>query len=287
MIVAARGLEEATSQLLQHEGGHSLVEKKDFEGKMAIDYCCGPTTRLSLFTLVLIKMKDLNIVPILSTALVEASKNGNSDIVRYLLDHEMGDDSDFVNAPNILSDKKRPLIAAAEAGNLEILKMLLDKGASTEMVDSNNFTALMLASANGHSECCEALLTRNADVHATSQFGFTALILAAGNGHKATAELLVAKGANVNARNGWGRTALADACVHGHGELYDVLTIAGSDTTVTDEMTDSIVDVRNFLSYKDRVRLGLLGEAPPLNRGPGSENNLSKQNTSSSTCSLS
>ena len=100
------------------------------------------------------------------------------------------------------------LIEAAKAGNYEIVKTLIEKGADVNAKDELEITALMWASAWGRTEVAKLLIKNNADVNAKDSNGWTALMKASVNNNFETSELLLEKGADVNARDNYGKTAL-------------------------------------------------------------------------------
>lgn len=65
---------------------------------------------------------------------------------------------------NVLGPEKRtPLIEAAAAGRLELVKLLLKAGAEAEWKDEAMETALLKAAANGHAAVAAELLPRATD----------------------------------------------------------------------------------------------------------------------------
>ena len=110
-----------------------------------------------------------------------------------------------------------PLIGAASFGHLEVVKLLLAKGAEVE-AGKNHLTALTGAAGSGHLEVVKQLLARNPDVDAKDRNGNTALMCAAGNGHLEVLKLLLKKGADVNATAKYGSTALIEAAAKYYGQ---------------------------------------------------------------------
>ena len=89
------------------------------------------------------------------------------------------------------------LMAAALGGQKTMLRMLLRRGASINLQDSNGFTALMGAAVRGHTTIAQALLDAKADVSLQDTYrtlqdtsGRTALTWAEQRKHTATAQLL-------------------------------------------------------------------------------------------------
>ena len=121
-----------------------------------------------------------------STALLWAT--GNAEKVRLLI--EKGADV------NVRSKYGRtPLaVAAAQAGNQEVVRMLLAKGAG----GSGLFEAAMAADP----AIVALLLEKGQDVNVKGPSGFTPLMAAAANGNAALVKTFIARGADVNAKSG-------------------------------------------------------------------------------------
>ena len=88
-----------------------------------------------------------------------------------------------------------PLIYAAENGDEDIVKALLQAGAYVNQTDSDNNTALMQATENGHNKIVKLLITSGADVDMENDYGETALSLAKGNDSRYITGLLRGAGA--------------------------------------------------------------------------------------------
>ena len=93
------------------------------------------------------------------------------------------------------------LARAAEAGHLQALELLLQRGAPVDGRDQYGMTALMLAARAGSSESVEVLIRHHANVDAVDQRGNTVLMHGAAGGKVAVVERLLASGAGVTARN--------------------------------------------------------------------------------------
>lgn len=57
-----------------------------------------------------------------------------------------------------------PLIMAASSGQLQIAKLLIERGADLNMIGQNGWTALGCAAAEGHSDIVDLLISKGADV---------------------------------------------------------------------------------------------------------------------------
>ena len=116
------------------------------------------------------------------------------------------------------------LMMASTNGRTEVVKLLLDKGAEVNLKNNYGITALFMASANGHTEIVKLLLDKGAEVNVkNTDDGVTALFMASANGHTGIVKLLLDKGADVNVKNTYGITALFMASAHGHTEVARLL----------------------------------------------------------------
>jgi glucose/arabinose dehydrogenase len=83
------------------------------------------------------------------------------------------------------------LLEAVAAGNLELVRNILDRGVSPDTRDGSGNTALMMAAFRGRLEVVRLLLERGADATAVNVDGWTAVNLAQANQHAAVVALLL------------------------------------------------------------------------------------------------
>lgn len=80
---------------------------------------------------------------------------------------------------------------AALHGHLDVLRMLLDAGGSSSLVDNGGGQPIHEAAAGGHVECLELLHSRGADPSSCDACGCTPLHRAASAGHSEAARWLL------------------------------------------------------------------------------------------------
>merc|ERR1712029_341812 len=105
----------------------------------------------------------------------------------------------------------RSLLAAAENGELQTVKELLNRGANIEAQDGYGRTALHWAAWENHLDIVKELLERGANIEAQGgnyDSGRTALHLAAWGTHPDIVKELLNRGANIEAQDGDGNKAL-------------------------------------------------------------------------------
>jgi ankyrin repeat protein len=124
------------------------------------------------------------------------------------------------------SDKRgvTPLMYAAGTHNVDLLGMVIARGANLEAVSvDNKMTALLVAVENIDIETITLLLDKGANVNGTNQDGYSPLMAAAEAGAGEVVEILIARGANPAARDSKGATALMLARKHGRGDVVQLL----------------------------------------------------------------
>jgi len=123
-----------------------------------------------------------------------------------------------------------PLFYAASAGQMNVVDLLISKGADVNAKDSRGGeTPLFYAGDAGQKNVVELLIAKGADINARGAQRSSALESAAWLGRSDVAKLLIAKGADVNARDESDYTPLHPAAINGLVEVVEMLISKGSD----------------------------------------------------------
>jgi len=165
---------------------------------------------------------NINIQDVFKHTLLQAAEHSSLEIISLLLDR--GAD---INA--IGGDYGTALGAATSTGNKEIVSLLLDRGADINAAGGKYGTALGEAALRGNKEIISLLLDRGADINAVGGNYGTALGAAAYTGEKEIVLLLLDRGADINTIGGNYGTALGAAAYTGEKEIVLLLLDRGAD----------------------------------------------------------
>ncbi len=158
------------------------------------------------------------------TALIGAAEHGNAESIKMLLDAGA--------KPNLVTTlNETALFRAVEGQQLEIVEQLLKAGADVSLAKKGGETPLMLAAERGDEAIAKLLLDHKADVNQHSNDGQTALMAAADRWKPDMMRLLLSHGAQIAPRTISG-TVLHTAAASGDPECVDVLLKAGADPSV-------------------------------------------------------
>ena len=113
------------------------------------------------------------------------------------------------------------LHAAAYSGNVELVKLLISRGADIDAITNTKYknTPLQTAMLTGQSAVARVLVEAGADVNHRQWEGFTVLHDAARQGDADLVRFFIKRGADVNARTIRGETPVMSAQSHGHPEI--------------------------------------------------------------------
>ena len=117
------------------------------------------------------------------------------------------------------------ILKFASNGNLDMIQLLVEFGATLSLADAAGITALMKATQNGHFEIVSFLLKSGAEINSTDSKGTTALVYAAKFGHIDILQLLLSQPwplAGCSQATS-GREALIVAAKEGHLDVLETL----------------------------------------------------------------
>ncbi|KAL7836570.1 hypothetical protein AOLI_G00278540 [Acnodon oligacanthus] len=196
-------------------------------------------------------------------AIIHAINDDNVPGLKHLLGSLTSYD---INQPN--KHGTPPLLIAAGCGNVQIIDVLMRKGAEIQALDKSGANAIYYASRHGHVETLKFLHEKKCPLDTQDKSGETALHVAAryGNvdvvqylcsihanpdltdrehetplhcaawhGYSAVARALCEAGCNVNARNREGESSLLTASARGFRDIVECLLEHGADMDSTDK----------------------------------------------------
>ena len=157
--------------------------------------------------------------PSLRAELCQAAASGDLNTLKALL-YPQEEDPDYpssfalINSPT--SSGLTPLLGAAQHGQLEVVKYLVEEAdAVRDLEDENGQNAFLKASCRGHMHVLKFLAggENGTDINVSNREGTTALHNACGNGYLECVQWLVDNGAKIDAKNQHGDTV---SCLHPH-----------------------------------------------------------------------
>jgi len=188
--------------------------------------------------------------------MIHAVLTGDLIVARSLLDTGMD--------PHLKNDKNKPLLLlATENNNVEMVDLLLNKGAKVdypfddvkrikeqEAINSKHATPFLYAAAHGFPEVIDRLIKSKPNLDIVDYYGGNAIIPAAERGHYQTAKIILEKtDINIDLINYLGWTAMLEV----------VLLSKNKDMQV--KMAKLLLDHHADLSIKDKDGVDALTHA--------------------------
>jgi ankyrin repeat protein len=131
------------------------------------------------------------------------------------------------------------LLAATHRNEVETSRFLIQEGADVNAKDFIQDSPYLYAAAEGRIEILKATLAAGADLKDTNRYRGTGLIPAAHHGHVEAVKLLLATAIDKDHVNNLGWTALLEAVILGdggaaHTEIVRLLVEAGANVSIAD-----------------------------------------------------
>ncbi|KAM6272219.1 ankyrin repeat and SOCS box protein 3 isoform 2-T6 [Spheniscus humboldti] len=216
---AAHNSSECLRLLLGAAPSDDYINSKTFEGMCALHLSARHGSLESVRVLLEAGADPNEVTTEATTALFLAVENGRADVVKFLLQHGAN-----VKGPHSWSGWNS-LHQASFQGCTEIMKILLEKGASKECKDDFGITPLFVAAQYGKLESLRLLVSHGADVNCQAKDRATPLLIAAQEGHAECVELLLSKGADPNRycnEDNW-QLPIHAAAEMGHKKILELL----------------------------------------------------------------
>jgi ankyrin repeat protein len=165
--------------------------------------------------------------------LTKAADEGDAEAVKRLLE-----EGAYIHAQD--GGGRCAIVAAAYKNRLEIVDLLIAAGADVNMKDNTLQSAYLISTSDGYLELLKKTLAAGADVRCTDSYNGTGLIRAADRGHVEIVRELLKTDIRVNHINKLGWTALHEAVILGdggerHREVARLLVAAGADINLPDK----------------------------------------------------
>ena len=164
-------------------------------------------------------------VPALAGEIHIAAANGDLDQVKDLFAR----DATLISAENQNATSDLPLHSAAGAGQLEVVRFLVESGAEVDAGDSDGSTPLHVAAMRGHLTCVDYLIEKGADVAFQDRNGAWSLSFAVSGADAEVVARLIEAGAPLDLRATNGLNLLHYAALRGMTDVFDQVVAAGID----------------------------------------------------------
>lgn len=143
-------------------------------------------------------------------------------------------DATLITAEDQNSTRDLPLHSAATTGQLEVIRYLVESGATVDAFDSDNSTPLHVAAVRGHPACVEYLIGQGADLAFQDNNGAWSMTFAISGGNEEVVAMLIKAGAPLDLETANGITVLHYAAMRSMTETIVALIAGGADVNLVD-----------------------------------------------------
>lgn len=183
-----------------------------------------------------------------TTPLHNAAKNGDSDIVKALID-------DGTDIEQHDTNGRTPIQLAARHKQLDIINLLVDSGANINAKDNDGNTPLHKAISRGQLDLSSFLLEQGADVNAVDNDGYTPICLAALCRQADILVLLIENGADIKASDKYGSTLLHASARNNQHNIAKILIEHGANINTEDKSGYTALQYAEMVRYNKVANL--------------------------------
>jgi len=229
----------------------------------------------------IIVMRLTLLLPVLAIAVIgnlqaatihEAIDQGDSVAVAAMLDTN----------PALIDDRlpngRSPLHTAAYGGKLNIVELLLNRGADANAATGSGSTPLHGSTLAGYEAIVRLLVENGADINIANRGGYTPFTNAAMSGSLPTMRFLVDAGASIEPATDGGIVPLVCAINSGKPEAVDFLLEAGANPNTTQTGGENPVMTAVLWILWDPARAGIIPEILQNLLEHGADPNISAPN---------
>ena len=151
------------------------------------------------------------------TPLMIAAETGNLELVRYIVEKL------FEPVEKRRRNYQTALKYAVKGGHFEVVEYLVEHGASVDAENRLRYRPLIYAAISGNLNIVEYLIEKGATVNIETYDGETPLMFAAMMGNIDVARFFIGQGASIDEEDDDGKDAMQHAIRHGNMEMVDLL----------------------------------------------------------------
>ena len=177
------------------------------------------------------------------TAAILAAENGLSEILKLLLDNG-------ANELAVDSVGTTMLHAAASAGQLACIDLLV-KRVNVDEKDKRGDTALHWSCARGNMDVIKKLIEHGASINMKNNNAATAIYNACYNGHNTAVDFLIQRGASLSIQNAAGDTPLHVAISFNQLSIVDSLVKNGARTDIRNNEGKLAIEMTNNAAVRE------------------------------------
>jgi ankyrin repeat protein len=188
------------------------------------------------------------------TACWECASKGRIKLLEFMLNCGL-DLNAHIDVSENVNEECTLLLRGSYCGQVEVVRLIANRGADINIRDANNNTALHLAAESGSVDIIQLLLDKAISVNLTNTNGSTPLHISVHFGHLEATKSFVERGAALNKTNKYGNTPLMVAAHKGKLELFRYLTEKGADINICNFDNNTALHLASASNSVDIIKL--------------------------------